>query len=145
MCAHTTSVYVYTRIQVEYEVLEAILTIEEAIKAASYIGEDAVISRGDPAAVFATGKNVISGEVCAYWRAYMCVCVCPHTTICVSRTECLERRGSYRRSAALLPYMCPHTDIHVSSCCYICASYICICTYHTNIYTHTYVHINRCV
>jgi len=138
--------------QVEYEVLEAILTIEEAIKAASYIGEDAVISRGDPAAVFATGKNVVSGEVLtyvcvcvymcvlillymrlvlnvvrrvgngqecrerrgAYRRAYLCVCVCPHTTTCVSRTECRERRGAYRRAhVCVCVCVCRHTTICV--------------------------------
>jgi xanthine dehydrogenase molybdopterin-binding subunit B len=80
--------------QVEYEVLEAILTIEEAIKAASYIGEDAVISRGDPAAVFATGKNVVSGEVhigghiCVYMSLlillYVCIIVSLYYYMCVS-------------------------------------------------------------
>ena len=78
--------------QVEYEVLDAILTIEEAIKAASYIGDDAVISRGDPAAVFATSKNVVSGEV--HISGHTCVYVCPYTTIYVSRTDCRQRRGS---------------------------------------------------
>ena len=74
--------------------LEAILTIEEAIKAASYIGEDAVISRGDPAAVFATGKNVVSGEVhigghiCVYMSLlillYVCIIVSLYYYMCVS-------------------------------------------------------------
>ena len=120
--------------QVEYEVLEAILTIEEAIKAASYIGEDAVISRGDPAAVFATSKNVVSGEV------HICVYVCVLILLYVSRTECRERRGSCRLSAPLLPnictfillYMCLHTATYVlHTVLYV---YVCM-------YVYTYIRI----
>jgi len=50
-------------VNVEYEVMDAILTIEDAIKADSYIGEAAVIQNGDAAGVLASAKNVIEGEL----------------------------------------------------------------------------------
>jgi len=50
-------------VKVEYEVLDAILTIEEAIAADSFIGDAAVISRGDAVSVLATAKNIVEGEV----------------------------------------------------------------------------------
>jgi xanthine dehydrogenase/oxidase len=50
-------------VKVEYEVLDAILTIEEAIAADSFIGDPAVIQRGDAAGVLASAKNVVEGEV----------------------------------------------------------------------------------
>jgi len=50
-------------VKVEYEVLDAILTIEDAIKADSYIGDAAVIQNGDAVGVLASAKNVIEGEI----------------------------------------------------------------------------------
>ena len=50
-------------VEVEYQTLDAILTIEEAIAASSYIGEAAIIQRGDPLSVLSSSTNVVEGEV----------------------------------------------------------------------------------
>ena len=50
-------------VKVEYEVLDAILTIEEAIAANSFIGDAAVVKRGDAESVLKSAKNVVEGEV----------------------------------------------------------------------------------
>eukprot|EP00961_Rhodomonas_salina_P125307 1688356-Rhodomonas_salina.1 len=50
-------------VKVEYEALPHVLTIEEAIAANSYIGDECKIENGDVEAAFKTCDHVIEKEV----------------------------------------------------------------------------------
>ncbi|XP_071497121.1 xanthine dehydrogenase/oxidase-like [Diadema antillarum] len=50
-------------VKVEYEDLESIITIQEAVEKQSFFGDAAVLQRGDPEEVFSTCDHVIEGEL----------------------------------------------------------------------------------
>jgi len=69
------------KIKVQYEVLEPILTIEQAISAASLLGPPANMKRGEPDSSIRTSPHTIKGELHTgaqehwYLESQVCLCV----------------------------------------------------------------------